>query len=287
MYSAKRILAVRCGYVLGLLLLSVGFLQAYVRNSQISPVEIISELERGYGVDLYIGNPNDHLSTLELQEQSVLQMTEPTAEWLPLALQGLKRALGVYPRELIQKYINSIHLVGNLTVQGGGAAGSFSVSRRAIYLRADDQTDIYGEQFYAETFHHEFSSLLVYLGDFPVVDWEKVNPQGFSYQYDWQGYRKTQSLENNYKEDELYTAGFLSQYAMTRFDDDVNVYAEKLFEHTSQLKALAEQHPAIKTKACLLMQFYANEAPSMLDMFSEHLSISVSTFCSGNINQLQ
>lgn len=262
--------AIKLAYILGSTLLLTSLVLAAIERQHNPPAETIAGLENSYRVGVYIDNPNTHKATLEPQEQAALAMGEPASDSLPAALDGVKRALERYPPELIERHLTSIHLVGNLRVQGIPAAGSFAVSKRALYLRADDQTARYGEVFYAETFHHEFSSLLVYQGNFPLETWKATTPAGFRYQYNWQGFEQRPQRKENLEPSERLKRGFLNQHAMTRLDDDVNAYAEKLFEHPEELIDLAQTFPVIRQKACLLISFYTQQAKSMADAFAEN-----------------
>ena len=261
-------------YLIGISLVLWGVGWSWLNASHLSASDIQHKLSKEYGVQFVAGNHNALAKGLTNQEVEVLHFKAIGNNSQKVVMQGLQMALKKYSPAFIKNYLHDIRLTSNLDVQGMAASGSFSTTTGSIYLAVNSSLDAYGATYYADTFHHELSSLFVYKGPFPVERWDSLLPDDFHYQRDFYG-RCPCYEQSKRTSSEWYQLGFMSDYGATRFDNDVNTYAEVLFEHPNDMKTLMSRYPVIRNKARLLAQAYVDQAPEMRDFFVKAYGDSV------------
>jgi hypothetical protein len=114
------------------------------------------------------------------------------------------------------------------------------------------------------TFHHEFSSLLLKSHFFWVDPWTNYNPVGFVYLTD--KYRNWKELE---KEVDLsakgsaedYEKGFMRAYGETDYENDFNEYSAMIFTRPEKFKKIMEQYPRVRGKFKVWLEFYQKIDP--------------------------
>jgi len=149
-----------------------------------------------------------------------------------------------YPESIIQDELKTINLSETLTIfsvpYGGTSIGS------AIYLTGlSYSTDAYIE----ETFHHEFSSILMRNHKFPYAAWQGSNLIEFKYaQNDAEIRQAILEGTDTVGSHRVYSKGFLTKYAMSTLENDFNVMAEQVFTNPKRLKILIQQYPIIMKK---------------------------------------
>lgn len=262
-------------YLLGLLLVLWGVGWSWFSSKEnLSPSETQHQLAMEYGVSFVAGNNGVLSKGLTSTELSVLRFKPIGHHDQNIVMQGLQMALKKYSPAFIKNYLHDIRLTSTLDVQGIAAAGSFSTTTSSIFLAVNSSLDAYGATYYADTFHHELSSLFVYKGPFPVKQWNALLPAGFHYQRNFYGHCPCYE-QSKHTMSEWHQLGFMSDYGATRLDNDVNTYAEVLFEHPDNMKTLMSRYPAIRNKARLLAQAYVDQAPHMRSFFEKAYGDSI------------
>ena len=138
-----------------------------------------------------------------------------------------------------------------------GYGGTNSNDR--VFITNNGEVLGYTDRYIEQTFHHEFSSILyrnhpLY---FDEVKWQACNPPDFSYTDPENG---VGAIRNNESSQDIDTAfcrlGFLTQYAMSGLENDINTIAQNLFRPTENFWKTVDLYPLIAGKTRLLISFY-------------------------------
>ena len=167
-------------------------------------------------------------------------------------------ALRKYPKQTLQQNLNGgIFWLKSMKFFDVGYGGTNSTN--ALYLTDNGETRGYTDFYMEQTFHHEFSSIL--MRNFPVlldtVAWKTANAKGFDYNDPENG---VGAIRNNQSSQELDTAicrkGMLTQYGMSSLENDANTFAQNLFCPTKNFWIIVDRYPMIYRKTNLLIGFY-------------------------------
>lgn len=184
-----------------------------------------------------------------------------------VALYALSRAMEVYPEALLRDAAPEVYIVGELRLGGyrvGGAALPGLVFLASDYLLRDA-----GMGYLRRAFHHEFSSVLIAKYPFPKTAWRAQLPSDFAFpiseesQLEATARRADAEDMNRYRE-----AGFVSDYGASSLENDINTYAELLFEAPGELANLARSFPRIAAKAALIQDYYIGLNPDFAARFA-------------------
>jgi hypothetical protein len=167
----------------------------------------------------------------------------------------LKIALSKYPISVIKENLTKIYVLKFLKFYNVPYGGTNSNDIVYLTNRGEDEgyTDLYLEQ----TFHHEFSSILLRNSSdlFFNTKWESVNNDDFVY-----GNGGVQAIYEDQASlifEEIYhEQGFLHQYAMSDVENDFNSIAENLFCPHPQFWEIYESYPQIRLKTELTIKLY-------------------------------
>jgi hypothetical protein len=187
-----------------------------------------------------------------------------TGAQLPLdeverVLPVIRTALERYPRQLIRDNLSDIYLVSGLSLFGEPYGGTYDDS--AIYMTSEGAAAGYTETEVRATLHHEFSSILMYGYGFDFGTWQAINERGFVYPDNaLEIIGRAESYEFN---DALLSQGFLSGYARSSIENDINVMAEWLFTQRAYLQVLAGRYDRIDRKMHIALQFYKAIDPTI------------------------
>jgi len=164
----------------------------------------------------------------------------------------IKLAVSKYPKNLIQKEIRNIYLVGDLRFCGVYFTGT--ISNNTLYIASKANKDI------QRTFHHEFSSILLrnYAPFSFETKWKKISPELLNC-------KSTTAIKNGYFSLEhnatLLNKGYLSAYSLSNWENDFNMYAEYIFSGDQHFWNLVDDYPLIKKKTKLVIDFYQQVDP--------------------------
>ncbi len=168
--------------------------------------------------------------------------------------------VAAYDAAFLQKNLTDIYLAGDLHCYGRAYGGTNSTS--SIYIRVGSRAEGYTDRVLLATMHEEFSSILLRQYAFPAGRWALFNGADYRYPDD-----SIEILDQAGVKAEppaaLLQRGFLSNYAASSFENDVNEYAGWMLVWPDRLCDFAAQYPAILHKAQLLSAFYLSIEPNM------------------------
>jgi hypothetical protein len=176
------------------------------------------------------------------------------------------KALNKYPFSVLQKNLTAVHFLKSMSFFDVGYGGTNSTDK--VYLTNNGVPQGYTDAYLEQTFHHEFSSILLrnYLSQFDTTAWKAANDSRFSYNDPEDG---VGAIRNNASSQELDTAicrrGLLTQYAMSGLENDMNTFAQNLFRPEKNFWAMVDKYAGIRKKTTLLIRFYNGLSP----VFSE------------------
>lgn len=192
--------------------------------------------------------------------------TAPTnASSFPIAKAEISRsnsvmikALSKYPTGLLGLTLKAVYFFKDMSFFNVGFGGTNS--NDAVYITNDGEEKGYTDAYLEQTFHHEFSSIL--FRDYPqFIDtnaWKKANIAGFDYNDPEAGVGAIRNNESSQSLDTiLCTKGFLTQYAYSSLENDINTIAQNLFSPEENFWLYADKYPRIKQKVKLLIAFYS------------------------------
>ena len=177
-------------------------------------------------------------------------------------------ALAKYPVALLESTLKAVYFFKSMSFFEVGYGGTNS--NDAVYI-TNDGTDMgYTDPYLEQTFHHEFSSILI--RDYPslldTVAWKKANIPGFDYNDPEAG---VGAIRNNESSQEIDTflceKGFLTQYSYSSLENDVNTIAQNLFKPDPYFWLYAGKYPRIRQKVKLLIAFYNKLSPSFNETY--------------------
>ena len=169
----------------------------------------------------------------------------------------LSKCLLKYPLPVLQKNLRSVYVLRYIKFYNVGYGGTNS--DMDIFITNDGATLGYSDTYIEQTFHHEFSSILyrnypLWLDD---AAWMNCNPPGFDYTDPENG---VGAIRNRRSSQEIDTAlcreGFLTQYAMSGLENDINTIAQNLFRPAGSFWETVDLYPAIARKTRILISFY-------------------------------
>lgn len=185
-----------------------------------------------------------------------------------VALYALSRAMDAYPAALLRDAAPEVYIVGELRLAGyriGGAALPGLVFLASDYLLRDA-----GMEYFRRAFHHEFSSVLIAKYPFPMKAWRARLPSDFAFPISEESQLEATARRADPEEMSRYhEAGFVSDYGASSLENDINTYAELLFEAPGELARLARSSPRIAAKTALIQGYYIGLHPDFAARFAE------------------
>jgi hypothetical protein len=169
----------------------------------------------------------------------------------------LARSLSKYPVTLLKTNLRVVHFLRSMEFFEVGYGGTNSTD--ALYITNDGDKNGYSDEYLEQTFHHEFSSILYrnYPDLLDTVAWKRANISGFDYNDPEAG---VGAIRNNESSQELDTLlckkGFLTQYAYSDLENDMNTVAQNLFKPDPGFWEIVDKYPRIRQKVKLLIAFY-------------------------------
>ena len=232
--------------------------------------KIAEELRERYGLVVGYGDPSDFRIPPEPVAHTLhnMQMEPTNIHGAYNAILGIKEGLSKYPPKLIKKNLSAVFISGRIksdrVVAGGTVLGSW------IYVSAGKNSKSIPPHTYAETLHHEFSSILKREYNFPTIRWVLANKSGFKYPEEKKKIIKAASLESRADPKdahEWHDAGFVHDYGMSSIVNDFNTYAELAMGNPEKLKLLSKQYPRIMLKTAIFVEYYEELAPELREYF--------------------
>lgn len=210
-----------------------------------------------YGITIIYEIGEDFFSPLEnpvipagpLQNSKVGPIRHRVLQRYPDILQ---RAFEKYPIDVIQQYLETIQLAGEIDAGIVDYGGAYDPFRKIIYLVDNGAKS---DDLMIETFHHEFSSLLLLSHSFYVNPWTDHNPKEFEYFSDIYSDYETMKTKRNVIAD-YYDKGMVTNYGLSSFEDDFNEYSAMIFTYPQEFKKIMNQYPRIRGKFLVWLKFY-------------------------------
>lgn len=215
----------------------------------------VAAIQDRFGVTVQYRIGPDFLPA-EWREQPTNGRVEPIGEReLATILHSLPSWLEKYPAGVLRANLTGVRLASTLQFYGTDYAGTASDS--FVYIVDRGRREGFDGAFLERTFHHEFSSVLIYHHPFPIYDWVDANPDGFQYLTEWDEVLDIMERRPNLNGDpKLYSQGLLAEYGRTNLENDVNLYAEVTFAEPQRMRQLVQQYPLIRAKYRILKSYY-------------------------------
>jgi len=224
------------------------------------------ELERQYGISIeYI------VDSKFIDEQGQLPPTNGKATQLDdfsIARYAkiLPQVLSQYPPEVFKTHIETIKLSKILSFYSTRYGGS--TVDKIIYLTDDGRDNGFSDFFIRQTFHHEFSSVLMKSRDFPTQKWLDANSPEVKYETNFENFLKSISKDRDLVgNDYFYQRGMMSKYSYSTLENDFNLFAQTVFNEPERMKDLIRQYLIIKRKYEILKEFYLSISPEFSTTF--------------------
>jgi len=181
-------------------------------------------------------------------------------------------ALNKYPLSLLKQELTGVYFVRTMRFYDVAYGGTNS--ENSVYISNDGVKMGYTANYIEQTFHHEFSSILLrnHPSFLDTAEWKKSNIAGFDYNDPENG---VGAIRNNQSSQDLDTVlcakGFLTQYALSGMENDLNTIAQNLFSPSEGFWKIADRFPRINTKVKLLIAFYNKIDPLFTEAYFRKL----------------
>jgi len=234
--------------------------------------KIVSEIKQQYGLDVVRLTDKNELPSSVLFKmkdgESHVELNKLGDDLYFTYLGILKKALGKYPPGLIKNALTKVYIAGPYSEDDAVIVGMYE--KRLIYLfynhKWGDNTPLFLEQ----TFHHEFSSILIKKYNFQAFDWLKLSPPNFAYIINPKKIDRYMNTVGSYAATEsMLKDGVVSAYGMVNAENDINTYAETIFTQPEKMKEYIATYPVIAQKFKLLEKFYLSISPEFIKIFSQ------------------
>lgn len=171
------------------------------------------------------------------------------------SLAAANRAIRKYPTSLLQQNLHGVYFVGELRFYGLPYGGTNS--QDMIYIANRGANNGFTDQFLEESFHHEFSSILLrnYARQFDEPSWIACNAPGARYRSNGTEALREGSASTDYQRP-YHELGFLAQYATASVEEDFNMMAEGLFSGNPRFWEAVDSYPRLKMKSAHAILFY-------------------------------
>lgn len=173
--------------------------------------------------------------------------------------QIIQTALSKYPPGFAKNYLKKIYVVAWLEFYGVPYGGTNTDG--IIYIANNGEDNGYTNKFIEQTFHHEFSSILLNAHPefFDKNNWLKNN----YFEYGEGGVNAIKQSESSMILSEHYaTMGALCQYGTSALEEDFNTFAEQLFCGSDLFWDFSEKYTLIAEKTNIIINFYHQLHPN-------------------------
>jgi hypothetical protein len=173
-----------------------------------------------------------------------------------------RRAMAKYPPELLARHLDGVFFASRLKFYGLSYGGTYSGNRLFLANRGSSQG--FTDQYLEESFHHEFSSVL--LANRPDALDSRAWRAAGAMAYRSSGAEAIASgrASTRYSAD-LHEKGFLAEYATASLEEDFNMMAEGLFAGGPRFWQAVDTHPRLARKMRLAVQFYQRLSPGLTE----------------------
>jgi len=169
----------------------------------------------------------------------------------------VRKAISKYPPGFLKSRLDQIYVCGALSVDGFEYGATYD--KRILYLVDGGTGEGFDDNFLEQSFHHEFSSVLMYETDshFPQAAWTACNPPSFSYKgYDEVWADKKSEVDWEEQRPQWLRMGMIKRYSLTSVEEDLNTIAESIFAGGPKFWRQADANPRLLKKARVAVGFY-------------------------------
>ena len=200
-------------------------------------------------IKLYKGGENIFPSEWQsdkIQAKATIAHNERT-----YALNELEKALGKYPKDFDPK-LKNIFLLGNFLYMGQKYPAAHTDENIYIGIRHNYEVE--------KIFHREFFEILLKnnASNFNTEDWIRLSHNTIKHE---DAYTSNNIFSAQQLNPLLFGEGYLANYSLTSWENDVAVYAENLFAGGKEFWKIVDQYPLIRKKTMLVINFYHSLNP--------------------------
>ena len=167
------------------------------------------------------------------------------------------KALVKYPTPILVMNLKSIYFIRSVKFYGVDFGATND--KNSLFITDDGKSKGYTDHFIEQSIHHEFSSILFrnYGWLLDTTQWKKANAEDVSYTDAEGGVGAIRKKEASQELDTaLAQKGFLTQYAQSDVENDINTIAQNLFTPAPGFWKLVDAYPRIRQKVNMLIKFY-------------------------------
>jgi len=181
---------------------------------------------------------------------------------------AMTKAVKKYPEQVLVASLKAVYFLKSMEMFDVGFGGTNS--RTAVYITDDGEQYGYTDSYIEQTFHHEFSSILFrnFPGKLDTAAWKAAIIAGFDYNDPYEGVGAIRKNESSQQLDSALSAkGFLTQYALSGIENDINTIAQNLFRPDGKFWGFVKYYPRIQKKVSLLISFYHKIDPVFTEAY--------------------
>lgn len=252
--------------------LAWGFLSlsASCAENEAQLVDLTAQVQQQYGVSVEkltdAGQLPVSIGYKIKNGAAVVKLTPPTEAQFYQYTKIVNTALKKYPATLIRKHLKEIRIGGQYRENDGIITGMYEGDTLFLFFnhKDGDNSDLFLEQ----TIHHEFSSVLIKLFDFPAFDWLKLNSENFDYIINPAEINAYMNAIQSYSANETQlNQGLVSSYGKANAENDINCYVELIFTQPKTMRTYIKKYPRVGLKYEMIKAFYLSISPGFSPIF--------------------
>jgi hypothetical protein len=240
-------------------------LESEIASKGVAAHRLISMAE--VPIDSYIDGVTTRVGT---DETTGILKVLPDDEYRA-ALSIVAEEMNYYPKDILLSDLDNVYFGGRIqTERSQFTAGFFIPSKKDIYLFSmlSDYSANETLLILAETFHHEFSSILMRNYRFDMIGFMAYNGTDFEYWHDEERIL-TSTHTGNYTSGPLWDEGLLRYYSQTSPENDYNIYVEMMFSNPERMSDYCSTNERIKNKYEHVKAFYLKISPDFQSVFDQ------------------
>ncbi|MBC7946734.1 MAG: hypothetical protein H7Y42_02560 [Chitinophagaceae bacterium] len=183
----------------------------------------------------------------------------------------VSKALAKYP-EAALSHVKATYFLRQMKFFNVPYGGTNSTD--GIYLVNQGAMKGYTDLYLEQTFHHEYSSILLrkFARFLDTTGWKNANMAGFIYNDPENGVGAIRNNQSSQVLDStLCQLGLLTQYGGSSLENDVNTFAQNLFCADVNFWNFVDRYPRIRKKTALLIRFYETIHPLFTEKYFRSL----------------
>jgi hypothetical protein len=240
-------------------------LESVIASKGVAAHRLISMAE--VPIDSYIDGVTTRVGT---NETTGILKVLPDVEYCE-ALSIVVEEMNYYPKDVLLSDLDNVYFGGKIQSDRlQFTAGFFIPNKKDIYLfsMVSDNSNNDALLILAETFHHEFSSILMRKYRFDMIGFMAYNGTDFEYWHDEERIL-TSTHTGNYTSGPLWGEGLLRYYSQTSPENDYNSYVEMIFTNPKRMSDNCSTNERIKNKYEHVKGFYLKISAGFQPVFDQ------------------